>query len=124
VLASIGFMALDQRDFSGAEKAFTESLRIGRTRGIPWLAATDLEGLAGVAAGQGEAELAARLYGAADAIRVSSGTPVRPSHQDIYDRGVTAAKTSLRQDEFARAYQQGRTTPAEQMIASILLKAP
>ena len=123
VLASIGLMSLDQRDFPGAERAFTDSLRIGRTRGIPWLAATDLEGLAGVAAGQGEAELAARLYGAADAIRVSCGTPVRPSHQDIYDRGVAAAKASLRLEEFTRAYQRGRTTPAEQMIASVLRAA-
>jgi predicted ATPase/tetratricopeptide (TPR) repeat protein/DNA-binding XRE family transcriptional regulator len=120
VLASVGLMALDQRDFSGAKKAFAESLQIGRTRSIPWLASTNLEGLAGVAAGQGEAELAARLYGAADAIRASCGTPVRPSHQDIYDRGAAAAKALLGQEGFARAYQQGRTVPVEQMITEVL----
>jgi predicted ATPase/transcriptional regulator with XRE-family HTH domain len=120
VLASIGLMALDQRDFSGAKKAFADSLQIGRTRSIPWLASTDLEGLAGVAAAHGEAELAARLYGAADAIRTSCGTPVRPSHQHIHDRGVVAAEALLGQEEFTRAYQQGRAVPVEQMITDAL----
>jgi len=120
VLATIGLMALDQRDFPAAERAFTDSLRIGRTRGIPWLAATDLEGLAGAAAGLGQARLAARLYGTADAIRTSCGTPVRPSHQDIYDRGVAAARAALSPEEFGRAHQEGRTTPAEQMITDAL----
>jgi predicted ATPase/tetratricopeptide (TPR) repeat protein/DNA-binding XRE family transcriptional regulator len=120
VLASIGLMALEQQDFPGAKKAFADSLQIGRTRSIPWLASTDLEGLAGVAAGQGDAQQAARLYGAADAIRASCGTPVRPSHQDIYDRGVAAAKTVLGEEEFARVYQQGRSIPAEQIITDAL----
>jgi len=120
VLASIGLMAIDQRDYPEARKAFAESLQIGRTRSIPWLASTDLEGLAGVAAGQGDPELAARLYGAACAIRASCGTPVRPSHKDMYDRGVTAAKAILGEEEFARAHQQGRTTSAEQIISEAL----
>jgi predicted ATPase/DNA-binding XRE family transcriptional regulator len=123
VLASIGLMALDQRNFPGAKKAFADSLQIGRTRSIPWLASTDLEGLAGVAAGQGEAELAARLYGAADAIRASCGTPVRPNHQDIYDRGIAAAHALLSQEEFARAYRQGQAVPAEQLITDALRTA-
>jgi predicted ATPase/transcriptional regulator with XRE-family HTH domain/tetratricopeptide (TPR) repeat protein len=120
VLASIGLMALDQGDFPAARTAFTDSLRIGRTRSIPWLASTDLEGLAAVAARQGEAELAARLYGAADAVRKACGTPVRPSHQDIHDRGVAAAKALLGLEEFTRAYQRGQATPAEQMISDAL----
>jgi predicted ATPase/tetratricopeptide (TPR) repeat protein/DNA-binding XRE family transcriptional regulator len=120
VLASVGLMALDQQDFPAARDAFTDSLRIGRTRSIPWLASTDLEGLAGAAAGQGEAELAARLYGTADAIRASCGTPVRPSHQGIYERGVAAAEALLGHQAFTRAYQQGRAIPAEQAITDAL----
>jgi predicted ATPase len=120
VLASAGLMALDQRDFPAAKKAFADSLRIGRTRGIPWLAAADLEGLAGVTAGQGDAELAARLFGAADAIRASCGTPVRPSHRDVYDRGIADARASLSQEQFSHAYQQGRAMPVEQVITDAL----
>jgi predicted ATPase/transcriptional regulator with XRE-family HTH domain/tetratricopeptide (TPR) repeat protein len=123
VLASIGLIALDQRDFSGARKAFADSLQIGRTGSIPWLVSTDLEGLAGVAAAQGEAELAARLYGAADAIRTSCGTPVRPSHQNIHASGVAAAEALLGREGFNRAYQQGRAVPVEQMITDALRAA-
>jgi predicted ATPase/transcriptional regulator with XRE-family HTH domain/tetratricopeptide (TPR) repeat protein len=120
VLVSVGLMALDERDFSAARRAFADSLRIGRTRDIPWLAAADLEGLAEVAAVQGEAERAARLFGAADAIRASSATPVQPVHQGRHDRAVAAARAALSQERFSHAYEQGRARPAEQAITDAL----
>jgi predicted ATPase len=123
VLTSIGLVALEQGKLSDARKAFTDSLRIGRTRGIPWLASMDLEGLAAVAAAQDEAELAVRLYATADAIRASCGTPVRPGDQELHDRGLTAARARLDPGEFGRAYQQGKAIPAEQTIADAL-RAP
>ena len=120
VLASVGLMALGERDFARATRAFAESLGTGRTRDIPWLVSTDLEGLAGAAAGQGEAELAARLFGAADAMRASSGTPVRPMHQEQHDRDVAAARAALSQERFSHAYEQGRAMSAEQVITGAL----
>jgi len=113
-------MALGERDFARAGQAFAQSLRTGRTRDIPWLVSTDLEGLAGAAAGQGEAELAARLFGAADAMRASSGTPVRPVHQEQHDRDVAAARAALGQERFWNAYEQGRATSVEQVITDAL----
>ncbi len=120
VLASAGLMALGERDFARAGRAFADSLRTGRTRDIPWLVSTDLEGLAGAAAGQGEAELAARLFGAAGAIRASSGTPVRPTHQEQHDRDVASARAALGQERFSHAYEQGRAMSAEQVITDAL----
>jgi tetratricopeptide (TPR) repeat protein len=113
VLASVGLMALGERDFARAGRAFADSLRTGRTR---WLVSTNLEGLAGVAVGQGEAELATRLFGAADAMRASSGTPVRPMHQEQHDRDVAAARAALSQARFSHAYEQGRAMSVEQAI--------
>jgi tetratricopeptide (TPR) repeat protein len=123
VLASIGLMALGERDFARAGRAFADSLRTGRTRDIPWLVSTDLEGLAGVAAGQGETELAARLFGAADAMRASSGTPVRPVHQEQHDRDMATAKAALSQERFSHAYEQGRATSVELVITDALRDA-
>ncbi len=120
VLASVGLMALDEGDFVSAGRAFAESLRTGRTRDIPWLVSMDLEGLAEVAAGQGEAELAVRLFGAADAIRASSGTPVRSMLRERHDRDVAAVRAALGQDRFCRAYEQGQARPAEQVITGAL----
>lgn len=115
VMASVGLMALDERDFPRAGRAFAESLRTGRTRNIPWLASMDLEGLAGAAVGQGEAELAARLLGAADAIRASSGTPIRPVLEERHDQDMAAARAALGDERFARAYQEGAAMPADQV---------
>ena len=120
VLASVGLMALDERDFARAGRAFADSLRTGRTRDIPWLVSTDLEGLAGVAAGQGEAELAVRLFAAADAIRASSGTPVRSMLRERHDRDVAATRAALSHERFSHAYEQGRAMPVEQVITEAL----
>jgi Tfp pilus assembly protein PilF len=117
VLVSSGLMALDEQDFARAGQAFAEALRIGRTRDIPWLVSMDLEGLAGVAIGRGQAELAARLFGAADAIRASSGTPVRPMLTERHDRDLAAAKAALGHERFARAWEQGQAMSLEQVIA-------
>ena len=120
VLASVGLMALDEREFARAGRAFADSLRTGRTRDIPWLVSTDLEGLAGVAAGQGEAELAVRLFAAADAIRASSGTPVRSMLRERHDRDVAATRAALSHERFSHAYEQGRAMSAEQVITDAL----
>jgi tetratricopeptide (TPR) repeat protein len=120
VLGSVGLMALDEGDFARAGRAFAESLRTGRTRDIPWLVSMDLEGLAGVAVGQGEAELAVRLFGAADAIRASSGTPVRSMLRERHDRDVASARAALSHERFCRAYEQGQAMPAEQVITEAL----
>jgi tetratricopeptide (TPR) repeat protein len=119
VMASVGLMALDERDFPRAWRAFAESLRTGRTRNIPWLASMDLEGLAAVAVGQGEAELAARLFGAADAMRASSGTPIRPVLEERHDQDMAAARAALGEDRFARAYQEGGAMPADQVTTPL-----
>jgi predicted ATPase/transcriptional regulator with XRE-family HTH domain len=116
VLASIGVMALDQADFAAARRAFADSLSTERTRDIPWLISADLEGLAEVAVGQGQPELAARLFGAADAIRAASGTPVPPGSQQRRDLVVAAARAAQGPELFDRACQQGHTIPVEQLI--------
>jgi hypothetical protein len=120
VLASVGLMALDEGDFARAGRAFAESLRTGRTRDIPWLASMDLEGLAGVAAGQGEAELAVRLFGAADAMRASSGTPIRSMLRERHDQDMAAARAALSPERFCQAYEQGQARSAEQVITEAL----
>jgi predicted ATPase/DNA-binding XRE family transcriptional regulator len=129
VLASVGLMALDERDFARAGHAFTESLRTGRTRNIPWLVSTDLEGLAAVAVAQGsraggvgrvEAELAVRIFGATDTLRASAGTPVRPMLRERLARDVAAARAALSPECFSRAYARGQAMPVEGAITEAL----
>ena len=69
-----------------------------------------LEGMAGVAAlagaGPGVAD-AARLLGAASAVRVAVGAPLPPAERSDVDRIEAAARSVLGDDGFAAAFRRG-----------------
>jgi tetratricopeptide (TPR) repeat protein len=115
-LASSGLVALDQGEYARAEQAFAESLGLGREANIVYLATPSLEGMAGVAVGKGQMERAARLFGAADAIRTALGTPIRPLHRALYDRHVTAVEAALGETQCERLRGEGRAMTLSQAI--------
>jgi Flp pilus assembly protein TadD len=51
----------------------------------------------------GEAELAVRLFGAADAMRASSGTPIRSMLRERHDQDMAAARAALSPERFCQA---------------------
>lgn len=75
-----------------------------------------LEGLATVAALQGELVWAARLWGAAEALREAIGTPIPQVHRLDYARAVAQARAQAGNDTFARAWAEGRTMTLEQAV--------
>jgi DNA-binding CsgD family transcriptional regulator len=80
--------------------------------------ASYLEGLAGVVAVQGELTWAAHLWGAAEALRETRGTPLPPVYRADYERSVAAARIHLGDKTFAAAWAQGRTMTPEQALAA------
>jgi predicted ATPase/DNA-binding SARP family transcriptional activator len=120
VLTSLGLVAHEQGDSGRAAALFGECLTLypSRTGGPRWLVATSLEGLAGVAASQrGNAEPAARLLGAAAALRATSGVPLQPANQAAYERTVTAVRAALGDVAFAQVWAAGEALPLEQAVA-------
>jgi predicted ATPase/class 3 adenylate cyclase len=79
-----------------------------------------LEGLAAVVAAQGELPWAARLWGAAEALRDALGTPIPPAYRVDYERSVAAARTQLGEQAFAVEWAEGRATPLEWVITDVL----
>jgi len=79
---------------------------------------TCLEGLADIVARQGEPLWAARLWGAAEALRETIGTPLPPVARDTYERSVAAARTQLGEKSFAAAWAEGRSMTPEQALAA------
>jgi DNA-binding CsgD family transcriptional regulator len=77
-----------------------------------------LEGLAGVVAGQGELSWAGRLWGAAEALRESMGTPLPPVYCADYERSVAVTRVQLGEKAFAAAWAEGRTMTPEQALAA------
>ncbi len=86
-----------------------------------------LEGLAGVVAAQGEPAWAARLYGAAEALRDANSIPIVPVYRAEYERSVAATRAQLGEQAFADVWAEGRAMTPEQALAAedqLLLLTP
>ncbi|MFE6924802.1 BTAD domain-containing putative transcriptional regulator [Nocardia sp. NPDC057663] len=84
-------------------RAFDGSQRIDAPRD----AAFALGGAAAATAALGEFDTAARLLGAAEALRTSTGMPLLPAEQPDIDRATTTVRTRLGADIFAAAHAAG-----------------
>jgi serine/threonine-protein kinase PknK len=94
-LNELGVVAHRRGDLGRAEALLEESLGVHHDLGDRWRIASVLEALAGTACAQGEFERAARLFGAAEALREAIGTPVPLCERPDRDRNVAAASTRL-----------------------------
>ena len=68
------------------------------------------------------AERAARLVGAAEALR--GGGPLRPDYRSqVYDRSIAAARAALGEGRLAAAWAAGREMGQEQAVQEALGRA-
>jgi len=120
VLLQLGDLARAQDDQIGAAQQFTESLLLLRDMPVrKQVIAYGLMGMAGIAANRQPAH-AARLLGAAEALRESAGVPLPPVHRVDYERDVALVRAALDEDAFAMAWAEGQAIPLEQAIAEAL----
>jgi predicted ATPase/transcriptional regulator with XRE-family HTH domain len=119
VLENMGRIACDQGDTSRATELLHESLRLAWKTRTPEKIAGSLEGLAEVVWAEGSADAAARLYGAAAALRERAGVLIWPADSPTYERSVAAVRTALGDEAFAVAWEAGGTTPLERVIADV-----
>ena len=118
VLESLGQAVLVQGDAEHAQALFAQSLRLGQELGSK--SAFVLEGFAGLAGTQGQADRAARLYGAAEALREATHRPIQPFDRSLRERLLTAARAQLDAAAWQAAWAEGRAMPLEQAIAYAL----
>jgi DNA-binding CsgD family transcriptional regulator len=108
-----------QGEVEEARALYQESLDlVARTTGCQEFIPTSLEGLANVAMAQDEPVWAARLWGAAEALREAIGTPLPPVDRADYEAAIIAARTSLGEKAFTTAWAQGSTMTPEQALAA------
>jgi predicted ATPase/DNA-binding CsgD family transcriptional regulator len=120
-LRNIGIVAMHQEDYDQASAAYKESLIVGRDIGDRWVAEECFVGLAGVASARGDHEQAARLLGAADALRDALGHRFSPADQADYNHRVARTRAGLGEVRFAAAVAQGRAMPLDEAIADALI---
>jgi hypothetical protein len=81
-------------------------------------AAYGLEGLAGALAMLGRGRRAARLFGAAEALRERTGSVIRlAALRELRERHLAALRAQLDADVLATEWAEGRAMPSEQAVA-------
>ena len=110
----LGDVALAQGDLTAATTRFAASLPVFQQGGDAgcW----SLAGLAGAAALGGQGERAARLWGAAEAVRERTGKRAAPASRATYERVVATTRTALGTEGFAAAWAAGRAMTLEQAV--------
>ncbi|HEX9373857.1 MAG TPA: LuxR family transcriptional regulator, partial [Roseiflexaceae bacterium] len=124
VLLDLGRAAHHQGDSARALALYQESLALLDELGGTHMIAICLERLAGLLGARGEPERAARLFGAAESLRESLVSPLRPVHRADYERDLAAARARLDPAAWAAAWEAGRVVSSEQAIAEARRAAP
>jgi len=118
-LGSLGEVVFQLGDRQKARMHFLESLQIQQEVGDKEIIAFNLESLAGCYA-EDDPSLAARLLGAADALRKLIGIPVPPIEAKNSQHSTELARTALGEAAFRIAWQEGEAKPLETLIQEIL----
>ncbi|HVF99949.1 MAG TPA: tetratricopeptide repeat protein [Chloroflexia bacterium] len=116
-LHNIGSVVKDLKAYDDAASRCRESLAIYSELGDRTGAAVCLESLAGIASLRGQAQRAALLGGAAEALREALGGPIPTAQQAEHDALVAAARRQLGEVAFAQAWKKGRGLTLEEAIA-------
>jgi len=125
-LNNLGLVADDQGDFASARSLHEESLAMLRELGDKRGCAECLAGLGGVAAGMGQAqsqtqavwyaERGSRLLGAAQALLEAIGAVLGAEGRMVYEQQVASARAQLSEEEFEKAWAEGRAMSMEAAI--------
>ena len=102
-----------------ARSLYSKSLNIVQWGEFQHMSATLLEGIAILAAAQDACSDAAQLWGCAEALRETIGTPLPPLYHAEVASAVVTARTQLGEDRFAATWSAGRTLSLQQALATL-----
>ena len=117
---SLAAALLEFEKAAEAEDLLEESLDVARRLGDAHGIAVSLETFAGLAATAGEAERAATLFGASDAVRSAIGAQRQPDNQILYERWLARTLARLDTNAYSRRYEDGRGLTADEACALAL----
>jgi predicted ATPase/transcriptional regulator with XRE-family HTH domain len=120
VTAILAEAVLKQGDAVRALELLRQSLVLAQSVGDRGIIAYMLDDLGRVARAQARPERAARLCGAAAALRDADGTAILPQQQSAYDLFLADLRQVLDEDAFALAWERGRAMSVEEAIAYAL----
>ena len=119
-LNNLGLVALCLGDYARAAELSSESLRISDESLNHQLVTWALDALAVVCGQQGHVGRAARLWGAAEALREASGFSQAPDDKRVLEPFLKAACSRLDEAAFQVAWEEGRAMTEEQAVGYAL----
>jgi tetratricopeptide (TPR) repeat protein len=119
-LPILGNVAAGEGQYDLAGRLYSESLGTSRVDGDRRGIAQCLEGLAGVAAMSEQPVRAARLTGAAEALREAIGAPPIPAEGRAINRTIAMLRASLGDEAFEAERAVGRAMPVDLAIDEAL----
>jgi non-specific serine/threonine protein kinase len=114
----LGTQAFREGDYEAAERHFRDALALRLTLDDRYGMANQLTELAFVAAARGEAERAARLDGAASALRKVTGAEIDARQRADYGRFLAGLRTTLGHSRFEEVWTPTRDRTAELSVAA------
>lgn len=123
-LGNLADLACKQGDLARAAGLHRESLCVCERLENRQAIAGSLEGIARVMAALGLVLQAARLYGAAEALREAAGAPLLDSERLAYDHAVSAARAGVEETAWQSAWVEGREMSVPQAIAAAVAGCP
>jgi non-specific serine/threonine protein kinase len=119
-LNTLGCVLALHGDYVPAAALLAEALLLSREIDARDAAAESLEHLAWVAAGRGEPRRAARLGGAADALRQTLGVPLIPDLRAGHEQAMGAMRATLGEEAVNIAWAEGRALSFAEAVALAL----
>lgn len=119
-LINLGVVAWMHGDVGHAVTSFQEGLRLSQDIGARDQLAEGLEGLAWLSAATGRSDVAARLGGAADALRTLLGVPLAPALHAGHGTLLSTLSAVLGDQASKAAWTVGQTLPLEEAISMAL----
>lgn len=117
ILHNLAYTALHRSEPQKALALFQEALSIQDAMGNHAGIAECLMGIASVLTSSGQHERAARLLGAAEAVRVNAGASMWPADALEYDCMLSYLRAALDEETFAAAWSAGQVLSLEKAVA-------
>jgi len=119
-LFNLAVVATRSGDLEPARRYLAESLRIVRELGSKQLAPESFEVLGELAAALHETVPAARMYGAAQVVRETTGESMTPEDARHRDQAIRGLRNELGEDRFQHLVREGRELSFESAIDDAL----
>ena len=120
IQSEFGHMERYEGNLDKAEQAYRETILTWQKIGHRAAVANQLEFLAYIAIAHGQGERAARLLGAAEALREKINIQMSPFERIEYDKQVAELRNGMDEKSFSNLWSEGRLTTMEQAIQSAL----